>query len=321
MRMSSQTLDDDEYPYKSGGSAHIIINSDIKPWISRMQWFKRLALTAISVVGIVLIFAAYVAYRAVTQAFLVGELEQRGCRVQYSHERSGQKDLLPEFLRDRLGKHVWSEVASVSYYDFYRGGESLTAEDVKVICSTCRKFPNLRLFIINSGHFSCDQIRYWPSLGRLEELEINSTKLNDTDLSIIGRMANLKFLKLGYGKIGGEGIGSLAKLKQLEALGLYEVEFTQPVSKVTPGYSALKHLHIEDSPKYGDEGVLALGPLPALEKVIFNRTPVGDLSLERLVEGGRVQTLIMNDSRVTDAGLKHVHKCASQFSLHLAGSM
>jgi hypothetical protein len=319
--MSSETLDDDEYPYKSGGSAHIFINSDIKPWLWRMRWFKRLILTAVWVVGILLIFAGYVAYRAVTLALLVGELEQRGCRVQYLHERSGQKDPLPEFLRDRLGNHVWSEVGCVSYYDFYRGGESLTAEDLNVVCNTCRKFPNLRLFIIESNHFSCDQIRNWPCLDRLEELQINSTKLNDADLAIIGKMPNLKFLKLYYAKIRSEGLGSLAKLKQLEGLGIYEVEFTQSAPQVTSGFVALKHLGMENSSKFGDEGVLALGPLPSLEKVTFNRMPVGDRTLEHLVEGGKVQTLIMNDSRVTDAGLKHADKCAAQLSLHLAGSM
>src|SRR5207248_1037508 len=199
--MTSDRIDDSDYPYAAPRDGERSAQQlAIAGWRWKWRWFKRLALSVAAIAVFTLTFCGFVAYKAVIRAWSVSELEQRGCRVEYAHQRSGGRDVLPEFLRDRVGDHVWSEVAAVTRYDFTPRRDELSADDVRSICTACRKFRKLQLFIISSHHFSCEQMRDWPSLRRLEELDINSAKLGDPDLAITGRMAQLKFLKLGHAK-------------------------------------------------------------------------------------------------------------------------
>src|SRR4029079_14940422 len=113
-------------------------------------------------------------------------------------------------------------------------------------------FPKLRSFRTEDNWFSCDLIRDWASLERMEELDIKSEKLTDEDLAVIGRMSNLKSLKLHSAKVTAQGIGHLAKLNRLESLRLYSIEFIDSSALPVNGFPALKYLEIEDSPKIGD---------------------------------------------------------------------
>src|SRR6266481_2323455 len=142
--MTSDRKDDFEYPYAAPrGSERSAQQLAIARWVWRSRWFKRLALSVAALAVFSLTFCCFVAYRAVIQARAVDELEQHGCRVEYAHQRTGGRDVLPEFLRDRLGDHVWSEVAAVSRYDFSPRRDDLSAEDVTAICTVCRKFRKL----------------------------------------------------------------------------------------------------------------------------------------------------------------------------------
>jgi hypothetical protein len=320
--MRGAGVDNAEYPYAARRSAPAVVaDSSYSAFLSRQQalwlWLARLTVGAGLLAILLAICLGYIAYRAGAQALWVREVEQRGYRVTYWHELPGQTDPLPSLLRVSLGNHVCSEVSEVS---FSRGWGHRGFGEPELICLACSNFPKLRSFRIDNDQFSCELIRNWPSLDRIEELDLKSAKLTDADLAVIRSMTKLKSLKLHRAKITAEGIGHLAKLQGLETLGLYSWEFTGSSEPAIQGFPALRHLEMEGSPKIGDNVIAAFGPMPELEEVIFNRTPVGDKSLARLIDGGKVRTLIMNESRVTDAGLKLVGKCAEPFSLHLAGA-
>jgi len=315
-------LDNAEYPYAARRSAPAVVaDSSYSEFLSRQQalwgWLARLTVGAGLLAIVLAIWLGFIAYRAASQAIWVREVEQRGYRVAYWHEQPGQTDPLPSLLRVSLGSHVWSEVSEVS---FSRGWGYRGFGEPERICLACSNFPRLRSFSIDNDQFSCELMRNWPSLDRIEELDLKSARLTDADLAVIGGMSNLKSLKLHRAKVTAEGIGYLAKLKRLETLGLYSWEFMGSSGPNAKGFPALKRLEMESSPKIGDEAIAALGPLPVLEEVIFNRVPVGDRSLAKLIDGGKVRMLIMNESRVTEASLKQLGKCSEPFSLHLASA-
>src|SRR5262249_33752732 len=102
--MISDRIDDIEYPYAALQSGERIAQQlAIARWEWRRRWFKRLALSVAAIAALSLPFCGFVAYNAVVRGWVVGDLENLGCRVQYAHERSGGRDVLPEFLRHRLG--------------------------------------------------------------------------------------------------------------------------------------------------------------------------------------------------------------------------
>jgi hypothetical protein len=258
-------------------------------------------------------------YRVATNAWAVRQLEQRHCIVNYWQEPDVE-DALPRFLREWFGEHWWSDVRDVSKVDWSRNRDNVSEDDLSAICKACRTFRRLRSFNISSNRFTCAQMRDWPSLSGLEELSVRSTKLSDADMTVISRMSRLKSLKLSDARVTSDGLAQLASLPRLETLGLYPLEFIARSSSTANGFQALKRLEIDNSPKADDEAMVAFGPLPALEELVLNLVPVGDRGLEQLLSGGKVYLLILNQSWITDSGLKLVAKCPSPISLHIAGT-
>jgi hypothetical protein len=186
---------------------------------------------------------------------------------------------------------------------FFGNRDGLTPEDVAAICAACRSFSRLRSFSINSDCFTCDKISDWPQLSQIEELQVGSVRLSDADLAIIGRMTGLKSLKIGYAKISSDGIAHLARLPRLESLTFESVTLNISRLKNSQGFGALKSLIVDRSPDVADDAILSFGSLPQLEDVNFQRTSVGDRGLARLLQSGKVRSLIIGEGQVTDGGM------------------
>jgi hypothetical protein len=286
-----------------------------------LRWSTRLALVSVVILLLAVIVVGVAGYKSVTRASLKRDLQQLpGCAVSYAHEYPYHEDSLPESLRERWGEDVWTDVSVVSHVDWSRDRNGLSAAEVQFICTACKSFPRLRSFSIASNHFSCELIKDWPSLETLEEVRINSNKITDSDLAIIARMRRLKTLKLSSARVTSQGIAHLARLPKLETIGFYSLEFIDAAGKPADGFKALKHLEMESCPEIGDETIIAFGTLPRVEEVILLGTAVGDRSVLNLVRGGNVKTLILQDSQVTDDGLRLVQNCSQPFFLNVQGT-
>jgi hypothetical protein len=315
-------LNDQAYPYlsrdrlESSADSSNTRRSDLL-WL----WIWRLAILAVALLLITAVAVGIEAYRSIERGWIAHDLEQHtGCSVTFSHEYPYHHDMLPEFLRERVGEAFWADVREFSHFDWSSDRSGLTSEEVTAIVNGCRHFPRLRSFSIASNHFSCDQIGDWPSVKRIEELRICSTKLSDSDMAVIAKMSRLKSLKLDSARISAKGIAQLATLPRLESLGLYSFKFISSTNKPGNGFVALNELETESSPTIGDDVIDSIGSLPRLERAILLGTNVGDRGSARLVQGGRVATLVLKDARVTNEGLERVAACRALSFLNLQGT-
>lgn len=259
--------------------------------------------------ALVTVIGGTIVGRAAWRAGSIASIERFGTNVWYLHQQPSQTDRLPEALRDRLGDRWFSEVVEVNHRgeDYFEPPFTfgkLTEADVDEICKICGGFPKLRKFLIATDLFSCRQIENWPYLAQLETLDIESGKLNDTDLAIIGRMTGLKQLRLSGAQFTSGGFEHLARLPQLQNLTLDKVQIELSPPSSNQGFSALKDLVVNQSPEFNDDAIAIFGSPPQLDTVHFNRTPIGDRGLAQLLGSGKIKSLIVCEGNLTDASMK-----------------
>jgi hypothetical protein len=278
------------------------------PWRSFWLWTGRAAVVLSALLLVVAIAVGIVAYRAASQAWLIAELERSNSTVLYWDQPPQAERSLSGYLRDRLGDPWWGDVRAVSlgtegYWEsfFFR---YLKEDDVMALCAACGRFSKLQKFEVKSNLFSCRHLSNWPSLQKLEELDVENANLSDADLAIIGRMTGLKRLKIGAASITSEGLGHLARLPNLESLTLERIQFTRSRQADPSGFSALQRLTIVQSSEFGDDAFASFGSPPNLEEVHFNQTRIGDQRLAQLIGNGKVRLLHIFEGELTDASLK-----------------
>ena len=286
-----------------------------------MKWVGRFALVALGLLLLGLVGIGIELYQSQNRRSLKQDIEQfSGSSVRYAHQYPYNEDQLSESLRERLGDHIWTEVLDFSHVDWSKRRDDLNSAEVDFLCNACGHFPRLRSFTMMSCHFSCEQMKDWPCLATLEEVSIWSSKLDDDDLAIIGKMSRLKSLSLIGAKISAKGLAGLEKLSRLEVLSLTDVEFSGDSKSGATALPRLKRLEIENCSKMHDDAIVAMGKLPALEDFVSNRTALGDRTIAHIVNNGSLHLLIMNESLVTDSGLKLLAGFQRPLSLHVANA-
>lgn len=302
---------DADYPYSARNraaqatSATSTLDARWKIW----TWIFRIVGSIAVLFTLIVLVCGIITGRAAWRARSIASIERFGTNVSYSHQQPNQTDRLPEALRERLGDRWFSEVVEVNHRgeDYFEPPFTfgkLTEDDVGEICKICGSFPKLRKFLIDTDLFSCRQIENWPRLAQLETLDLESVRLNDTDLAIIGRMTGLKQLRLSGAEFTSAGFEYLARLPRLEYLTIDKVRFEISPSSLPQGFSALKDLVVNQSPEFNDDAIAVFGSPPQLDTVHFNRTPIGDRGLSSLLRGGKIKTLTISEGAITDTSMK-----------------
>jgi len=321
--MPTPLSENPEYPYQPHTTAARATEEALRGSYSPFfwRWFVRCVIAAPVVLILATVVFAFLAYRIASRSWRVAELEQLGCYVRYGNEPLVE-DALPAFLRERFGDHWWSDVHEVSQWSFGIRPDNATNDNLKAICQACAGLPRLKSFVTNNPHFSFQQISNWPHLNRLEAVDIKTATLSQDDLAVIAKMSGVKKLSLGGTELDAKANEQLSRLPKLETLCLSRVTFASDPRTTVPvsGFALLKRLEIDDSPLFVDEAIIALGPLPALEEVLTNRTPLGDRALAHLSASGKLHWIIMNQSHITDAGLKLLSKSPEPLVLHIANA-
>ncbi len=307
----SPHLKDADYPYsatnRSAESQQLA--ADLARRSHIWKWIVRTVVVGAALFAVTTLVVAVIAGRAALRARSITRLEQFGSTVWYEHQQSGNSDILPEALREKLGDRWFSEVVQVNH----RGEEyfippftfgTLTEADVGEICKISGSFPMLQAFLIATDIFSCRQIENWPRLAQLEMLDIESSKLNDRDLAIIGRMKGLKRLRIAKANFTAAGLQELASLPLLEDLTLEEVQLTPSSELPVRGFASLEELLVSESPEFDDKAIALFGSPPQLTTINFNRTPIGDRGLAQLLRSGKIKSLIISDGKLTEACTK-----------------
>lgn len=282
-------------------------------WPLRSVWCWLGAICFALTVTTIVAFGV-VSYRARTQAARVNYLKLQGYRVAYSHEFSGQRKKVPEFLREWLGDDFWSEVRSAC------ASRRQTSRATKVICEICGQFSELRDFEINSDYLDFEQIAAWPHFRNLETLAIHSTNLTDANLASIGQVTQLRMLELTAPEVTDAGFNQLAGLTQLESLHLDNTSIRGNQLLQLSGFPRLEQLMFRDSPELGDDAICRLGPLPRLQTAFLTETAVGDRAVAHLAKSAMLKHVVLRDTRVTDEGLQILAGCTQLQYVDLSGT-
>jgi hypothetical protein len=148
-------------------------------------------------------------------------------------------------------------------------------------------------------------------LRNLKELQVLDLRGNmeagDMTLDVLGKMPKLRAVKHRSTVVTDDGIERLAASRSLAALLAQDFDITSAAGPALARIRTLESLEIFRCQGFGDEGVLALAPLP-LERLTLRDLPeVGDAGLAVLDDLPTLQRLYLHElASVGDAGLAHL---------------
>jgi beta-lactamase regulating signal transducer with metallopeptidase domain/Leucine-rich repeat (LRR) protein len=187
-----------------------------------------------------------------------------------------------------------------------------------------QSLSSLRIYGLEMNVDGVEALVKAPSI---QELYLDSVKLNEQTLAALGRLKDLR--KLGLGSVGVVGDAALQKLVAFEQLtqvsltgsglsddglaqfaSLHALEILNlPDSKITGtglgGLANLKQLRtltLSDSP-FNDQGCQLLRRLPALEWLHLGKTVITDQGLNAIGMLPNLRMLNLDDTKVTIDGL------------------
>jgi hypothetical protein len=339
--MSTTKPDESDYPYASQ-PAIVLHPTEARSKVSSshagrgalriLLWIAAAALLLFTIAATPI---AFIGYRGWTQASRIAQLEALGCNVGYSFT-GNTNNAWGEFLEEAFGRESFGVVHSVDA----RGLNS--PQQIERACRLCRVFTTLRVFYVSGDGFHVAQIANWPTFHSLEMLDIASSSLTDDDLARIAQMRSLEHLSLASGRITDAGIHQLGRLKNLSDLRLTSPQLLGNASPNEQGFPSLTNLYLSSAEALEDEGIIRLGPMPALTWLYVTDTPSGDRAIQHLASGHKLtsvtlsrtnvgddgvaaladcrelESLDLSDTKVTDSGIAHLRDCSALRDLNLA---
>jgi beta-lactamase regulating signal transducer with metallopeptidase domain/protocatechuate 3,4-dioxygenase beta subunit len=145
--------------------------------------------------------------------------------------------------------------------------------------------------------------------------------LTDTDAALraVSAFPRLKRLFLHKGQASDDALRSVAQLKDLEELMIWEpTRLTDAGMKHLAGLRKLRHLHVNDG-RLGDAALAVFGQLPRLERLSLQGNSFSDDGLKALAGLEQLKSLWigMNHQPITDAGVRYLSGLTSLEELDL----
>jgi hypothetical protein len=137
----------------------------------------------------------------------------------------------------------------------------------------------------------------------IDSLEVPKRTTVDTDLARIGHLHGLRWLRCSkIDQCTDAGISSLAELRELQELDLYDAQVTDAGLVHLAGMVQLEALHLGGSRVRGP-GLVALRGLQRLRWLSLEDTPLEDSALPHLFALGALRTLVVWGTRLSGAAL------------------
>lgn len=197
------------------------------------------------------------------------------------------------------------------------------------------------------GFITADGVRHLEKLTNLERLHLFSVNMTDAGMNSLAQLNNLQYLHLGDNSVTDDGIARLRELKKLRDLTLScnkrgRMTFAG-VSRLN-GLPELRRLWYSGRAPRPDAAALDLSNLPGLEDFCMGHLRDQDLAglaschkMKRLQIGfdssvtdeglaylagmKSMEVLLVSGQGITDAGLVHLDKMGSLWSLAIHGSL
>jgi Leucine-rich repeat (LRR) protein len=162
-----------------------------------------------------------------------------------------------------------------------------------------QKLPNVERLVLESMPVTpsdFDQLAAYP---KLVDLEYKPEDLSDAQLAAIGKLTNLRKLKIeaDAGMVTRRGIAALAQLKQLKHLQLSSVAFVDDDLEPLAGLESLTVLDLSSTP-VTDGALDHLLQLPKVNELILNETQISGAGAQRIMKSPRIQTAHWSDTGI-----------------------
>lgn len=148
----------------------------------------------------------------------------------------------------------------------------------------------------------------------LEVLELDHVDTGPDGLSVVGRLPNLKRIKLGC-RIDDDDVAELVRAERLIAVNLPEATFTDRGLQMLASLSDLESLRFR-SPHVTDAGIEYIAEMPALRFLHLIEVPVTDAGLEHLSGLVQLESFYLDGGRCTDAGLRTLLSALPELHFH-----
>jgi hypothetical protein len=107
------------------------------------------------------------------------------------------------------------------------------------------------------------------------------------------------------GKTAGIGLAPLAKLPEIEWIGLHASDITEADLEHLKGLTKLRRLGLTDT-RLSDESLKRLAGMTQLEILYLQENPITDAGLDHLQRMTKLKELGLGLTKITDAGLKRL---------------
>jgi serine/threonine protein kinase/Leucine-rich repeat (LRR) protein len=155
----------------------------------------------------------------------------------------------------------------------------------------------------------------------LQSLDLSETQLRDSDLAGLGKLANLRTLRLRRVPITDRGLKELAPLTSLEVLDLANTNITGSGFAQLANAAALRELWLADT-LLKEQHLPLLAPFEKLQVLVIggNRHDIGDEGARQIASLASLQRLALRNAKITDASLADLANLAKLEELDLTGT-
>jgi hypothetical protein len=180
------------------------------------------------------------------------------------------------------------------------------------------------LFVWDAKQITDAGVGHLAGLHKLKDLHFSNGQLGDASLAVFGRLPVLRHLSLQGNSFSDDGLKHLAGLKQLRSLwvGMNRRPFTDAGTRHLAGLTALEQLDLQGA-RLGDATVAALKNLKQLRTLLLDGAGRGssitDASVEHLLGMTKLQQLGVQNTRLTEQGIRRLLALADLKDLTLSG--
>lgn len=150
--------------------------------------------------------------------------------------------------------------------------------------------------------------------------EINADGSNVTKdaFGSIGKLSNLRQLRLNGTKITDDVCAKIAELPLLEVLAIGNTVISDVGVVALSGLANLQQLELQNC-RLSTNGFEAIGKLPSLKRIYLDRTNLDNRGMAKLCDSKSLVFIRMNDNPIDDNGLAMLKKLDSLEGLEISG--
>ena len=200
------------------------------------------------------------------------------------------------------GLKFLADLPKLKDLDLTRAGK-LTANGLKALA----KCPALETLNVSETAVNAETVQAWAEWKTLRELKICKSKLQLTETAkTFQAWTTLKELDFTGTPIDDKSLVPICTAKNLESLNLTGSTITdfglRPLNKL----SKLKKLHLSEIPTLTGKGFEELDSLGTLETLYLNDSGITDAGMLYIARNRGVKTLDLDRTKVTDSGMREL---------------